>query len=227
MPAELDKHLSMPLTRMRRHRTPEQDEVMRERLIAARVMNGFTAVEAAERFGYGNSTQISLIEAGKRPIPIDRNFIQEASQVYAVSTDFLFGISKNPDLDPIYSERYALMRGFESVLKQQAQVTTTAFFNYAAKQAKISRTQYQAICESIDSLKRAIQVMRDKYGFDEIQGGASALAALESTENSIKPVRTALTAQLEIEALGKSLALGERGPIAYLLDESNGIYLDE
>jgi transcriptional regulator with XRE-family HTH domain len=226
MSAEIDRKLPLSLKRMKRAHKPAQEVIMLERLIAARVMNGFTGVEAAERFGYGNSSQLSLIETGKRPIPQSHEFILHASQVYAVSTDFLFGISTNPDLDPIYAERYALMRGFETVLKQQAQMTTTAFFHYAAKQAKISRTQYQTICESIDSLKHAIQIMRDKFGFDEIQGGASVLAALERTEHAIQPVKTALAAQIEIETLGKNLALGKSGPIAYLLDDNNGIYLE-
>lgn len=226
MTSEIDRNLPLPLKRMVRPRTASQDQVMLERLIAARVMNGFSSVEAAERLGYGNSTQLSMIERGIRPIPKDHRFIQNASSAYAVSTDFLFGISHNPDLDPICAEKYALMRGFESVLKQQAQATTTAFFAYSARQSKLSRTQYQAICESIDSLKRAIQVMRDKYGFDEIQGGASALAALDRTENSIKPVRIVLAAQLEIEALGKSMALGKSGPLSYLMDENNDICLE-
>lgn len=45
---------------------PEELEKLRNNLIVARVMSGMTAVEAAERLGYANSTQLSLIESGKQ-----------------------------------------------------------------------------------------------------------------------------------------------------------------
>jgi hypothetical protein len=92
--------LCKPLTRFMRNRNlPGELEDLRRKLIEARVMQGLTAVEAAEKFGYAKSTQLSLIETGKRPTPTDWRFLKQAAEIYAVSVDWLLGLSPNMEPD--------------------------------------------------------------------------------------------------------------------------------
>ena len=50
-------------TRYSRRGSPGEEEVMRERLVIARVINGFTLEQAQERLG-GREISIARIEAG-------------------------------------------------------------------------------------------------------------------------------------------------------------------
>ena len=68
--------------------------------------------------------------------------------------------------------------------------------------------------------------MRQKYDFDEVRGSSAVLSALENVERSIAPVRKAVASQREIERLLQDVSTGKAGPIAFLLDESNGVCLE-
>ena len=205
------------LVRMRRKSTHEEEALIRERLTAARLMNGFSPVQAQERFD-DELRNIGMIEMGKQPLPKDHEFLSKAAQVYSVSLDFLYGLSPNPERDVVFSERYALMRGFEAILTHQLKATTDAFFKYAQGQDKLCRAQYQNLSESVDAICDAMKVAR-QYGFDELRGGAAVLSSIKRLEDAIKPVRRVLAAQQEIERYCKDLAVGKVGPISYLTAE--------
>jgi transcriptional regulator with XRE-family HTH domain len=215
VPAAPVKKVSLP--RFRRVSTSEEVALMRERLIIARVMNGFSVEQAEERFGE-RCLYLGMIESGKKPFPRSHKFLSLAAQAYSVSLDFLFGLSPNMEVDPIFSQRYTLMRGFAAILEQQAKTTTAAFFNYVTAQDKLCKTQYQELSDSVYGIQSAIEVMR-KHGFDELRGGATVLAILEDLEKAIFPVRKALAAQHEVEEYCKNMSLGKIGPISYLTDE--------
>lgn len=205
------------LPRMRRVASPEDVAVLRERLTAARLMNGFSVDQAQKRFG-GDEFKIGLIESGQQPFPKWHRFLSKAAEVYSVSLDFLYGQSPNAETDAVISERFAIMRGFEAMLAQQAKATSGAFLHYLSSQDKLCKSQYQAIVDAVDKQSDCIAAMR-KHGFDEIRGGAKVLSTLSAIEKAILPVRQALAAQNEIEAYCKNLALGKVGPISYLTSE--------
>lgn len=223
MPAELDREL--PLKRMRRQRAPGQAEALLERMIDARVMNGFTTVEAAERLGCGNE-QISEIEAGSRKIPNDWQFLLKMSQVYSVSVDYLMGISPHYERDVIAAERFTIMRGFEQLQQLQAATMTTAFVMYAA-QGKPSSLELESLCDSIEALKNAVQTMRDlSPEFDDMRGGASVLATVERIGDAIAPLKIAVRRMKVEDQNFIDLASGKQNPISYLMDDNNDAYLE-
>jgi transcriptional regulator with XRE-family HTH domain len=203
--------------------TPDELEIMRQRLIIARVMNGFSLEEAQERLGCPG---IAYIEAGKSGYPRDYKFVLKVARDYSVSADFLLGLTSEPDLNPVTSARYALLRGFEGIVRQQIEATHQVFFAYTKRQGRISRSEHEAVVSAVDAMRSAIEVMREKFGFDDIRGSATVLATLASLEHAIMPLRKTMASQREVESLLHDFSTGKAGAIAYLLDEGNGICLE-
>lgn len=206
---------------------PLQGEIVRERMISARIMNGLSAVEAASRLGYANSTQLSLIESGERKVPNDWQFLLKVSQVYSVSMDYLVGASSNPERDAIASEHFALMRGFEQLQQMQAAAMTTAFIKYGA-QGKPSSSDMESLCNSVETITGAVQTMRDRSPtFDDMRGGATVLASSIRLKAAIVPIREALRRRKENEQHFIDLASGKEGPLSYLTDDNYDIDLEK
>jgi transcriptional regulator with XRE-family HTH domain len=82
-----------------------------------RSLHGLSLSETAVRLGMP-ATRLSLIEAGER-----RPFLQElaqASREFAISTDYLLGLSENDDPGATTVERIAVLRHIEHLMSQQA-----------------------------------------------------------------------------------------------------------
>jgi transcriptional regulator with XRE-family HTH domain len=77
--------------------TPEKIEAGR-RMAYARQMAGLDQVEAAQLLGYSQGVQLSLMEAGKRPVPFDK--LIAAAKLYDTTLDYLCGLVDDPDRDP-------------------------------------------------------------------------------------------------------------------------------
>lgn len=219
---------SAPVKRFVRNKdVPLQKEVMRERLISARIMNGLSAVEAASRLGYANSTQLSLIESGERKMPNDWQFVLKVSEVYSVSMDYLIGISPNPERDAIASEHFAIMRSFEELQRKQAATMTTAFVRHAMVGGTATRDLID-LCAGIESLHTAVTTMRARCPeFDDLRGGATVLASVMRLEAAIVPIREVLRRRKENEQHFIDLASGKEGPLSYLTDDNNDIDLEK
>jgi hypothetical protein len=83
--AKREQCVGQKLRRFTRNKNaPERMETLRYNLIAARVVSSLTAVEAAKRLGYANSTKLSLIETGQRKTPKDWGFLRLASIAWRV-----------------------------------------------------------------------------------------------------------------------------------------------
>lgn len=80
--------------------TPEK-VAMGARLRTAREMAGMSQGDAAEKLGYSQAVQLSLMEAGKRPVNLER-LIQCAS-LYGTTMDYLCGLAPDVDRDPAVS----------------------------------------------------------------------------------------------------------------------------
>lgn len=219
---------SAPVKRFVRNKdVPMERETIRERLVMARVMNGMTAVQAAEKLGYKNSTQISQIEAGERKLPNDWQFLLKMSQVYAVSVDFLLGVSPYPERDAIASEHFAIMRGFEELQKIQSATMTTAFVRYAAM-GRPSTPELDAMCTAAEEVEQAIAVLRSRNPeFDEEwRGSSKVLSSVERLSTAAAPIRSTIRRRKDNEEHFIALASGKKGPLAYLLDGQRSLELE-
>lgn len=77
--------------------TPEK-RAFGARMTAAREMAEITQAEAAKRLGYAAATQLSNMETGNRPVPLE--VLMKAAVLYGTSMDYLCGLSDDPDRDP-------------------------------------------------------------------------------------------------------------------------------
>jgi transcriptional regulator with XRE-family HTH domain len=226
----LDGVPSAPAKRFVRNKdVPRQKEMMRERMISARVMNGMTAVEAATRLGYKNSTQLSEIENGGRKVPNDWQFLLNMSRVYSVSVDYLLGLSPNPERDPVAAENFAMLRGFEHLLEAQAAAMTTAFVRFGAER-NAARIDLQSIVGAAEAVSASLQRLRElNPSFDdEMRGSSSLVSKVERLEQTAIPIKETLKRRALQEQHCLAIAQGKAGPLSpYVDDRQYTLGLDE
>jgi transcriptional regulator with XRE-family HTH domain len=213
---------SAPTKRFVRNKdVPLETEKVRERMISARVMNGLTAVEAAKRLGYANSTQLSQIESGERKVPSDWQFLMRMSAVYSVSVDYLLGVSPHPERDPVAAESFAMLRGFEELIQQQAMSMTTAFIRFG-KEREAARADLQAVCGAAQAVTAALARIRElNPTFDEdLRGSAALLSAVERLEGTAIPIQQTIERRALNEKHCLAVAKGETGPLASYVNDS-------
>ncbi|TAM53822.1 MAG: XRE family transcriptional regulator [Paraburkholderia sp.] len=196
---------------------PEELETLRYNLIVARVLSGMTAVEAAQRFGYKNSTQISLIESGGRPTPRDHQFLRQASQVYAVSCDFLLGLSPHMEFDGRVARQHALVRGTEQILGNIAAQFATVMIKFT-EETKPIPDDFESVSTAAENVARTLAVMREKYGLDDMRGSASLVASVEKLARAVEPLRRKIAHYRSIDAYFDELRAGKLPPIPYLTE---------
>jgi hypothetical protein len=191
---------------------------MRYRLISARIMSGLCAVEAAAKLGYKNSTQLSLIEAGERPVPSHVSWMLNAAMVYSVSVDYLLGVSEHPERHPVAAETFAMLDGFQDLIKIQAASMTAACIA-ASAQGKVSIEEMEALCTSVEAAKNAVQTMQARCPeFDDLIGGATMLATVARLQAAIVPIDKVARQRRAAAPQFIKIAAGDLGNLAYLLD---------
>ncbi|WP_426344249.1 helix-turn-helix domain-containing protein [Pseudoduganella sp. R-32] len=187
MPVEREVPARQALTRFVRNTSrPEDMETLRHNLIAARIVAGLNGIEAAERFGYANSTQLSQIESGARKVPSDWAFLRLASKTYGVSTDFLLGLSPHIEFDSKVTQQHALLRKTEAVIGSVAETFATALIRFAS-QEQLSRVEIERINSAAVRLEEAMAKLRER-GFDDFPGGSVMLAAVDEIVQAAEPL---------------------------------------
>jgi transcriptional regulator with XRE-family HTH domain len=177
------------LRRFVRNKTqPDDLEALRHRLIVARVANGLLATEAAERFGYANSTQLSLIESGARPVPKDFQFIAQAAKAYAVSADWLLGLAGDMEADDEILRRHALLRGTRDALSETLNGFARMTATVAAKM-QLSPDETEDAIAGIESVQRRFRDLCERGQFEDLAGGAPVAWAISDLSRVVAPLR--------------------------------------
>jgi len=150
----------------------ETEKVMRERLVVARNLNSLDQKEAAAKLGFKNSSQLSKVESGAAPLP--KSLLRKASLAYGVSSDWLLGLSNEPERDPQIAGQMAVMRAVHAGIVEHTQNVTAVMLRLANDQLPLEG-QLRTL---IDATRRATQsfekVCRLNSTFqDDIRGGAS------------------------------------------------------
>lgn len=215
--AEREQCIGQKLKRFTRNKNaPERMETLRYNLIAARVVSGLTAVEAAKRLDYANSTQLSLIETGQRKTPTDWEFLRLASLAYGVSTDFLLGLSPHIEIDGKVAQQHALLRKTEAVMSSVAEAFATALIKFS-EQEQLNRADMERISSAAVRLNEVLKRLRDR-GFDDFPGGAPLLAAVTGVIDAAEPVRHKLHQFQSIEDYLAQMRSGQVPVIPYLTE---------
>lgn len=150
----------------------ETEKLMRERLIVARNLNSLDQKEAAAKLGYKNSSQLSKVESGDAPLP--KSLLRKASLAYGVSSDWLLGLSNEPERDPQIAGQMAVMRAVHAGIVEHTQNVTAVMLRLASDQLPLE-SQLRLL---LDATRRAAQsfekVCRLNSTFnDDIRGGAT------------------------------------------------------
>ena len=206
------------LTRFVRNKNlPDDLENLRYNLIVARVMQGMLATEAAEKFGYANSTQLSLIESGKRETPKDHKFLRQAAQIYSVSVDWLLGLSPHMEPDPRVAHQYALLRGTESMMGAIVAQMTTAMIRVAQETQPVAE-ELERLIVQVEAVTERFATLRAHGEFDELAGGAPVIAAVERLTKGLDPLRNKLKKIKGIDSYMAEVRAGTMEPIPYLTE---------
>jgi transcriptional regulator with XRE-family HTH domain len=157
-------------------------KIMGARFIESREINGWGQTEAALKLGYGNSTQLSLIERADRLPPIE--VVKRASTIYGVSCDYLMGTSDEPERDPKHAEKRAAMRQVSDMLESNAEAIVDAMMDSIASGAPTVMTTKGLVDQSVKMVEafnrfREINVKK----FDELRGGSPVVAAIRDMES--------------------------------------------
>lgn len=165
--------------------------VIGNRLIAAREMNGWSQGDAAKALGFTNGTQLCLWESGSRVPPL--HLISRVSEVFGVSTDWLLGLDDAPERDSATAARGAVIRRMSGLLEQHAtQIVDTLLQTQKFDPTPLLRSTgfCGLVLELVDAVGRYRE--RNQDAFDETP--ASALL-----------VRTATDARAAAEKITKAM----------------------
>lgn len=216
--AQREIHVKQALTRFVRNKNLPQDlESLRYNLIVARVMQGMLATEAAELFGYANSTQLSLIESGQRETPKDHKFLRQAAQVYSVSVDWLLSLSPHMEPDAKVAHQYALLRGTETMIGGIVSQITSAMIATANETAPVVE-ELERIITAIDDVAARFAKVTESDAFMDLPGGAPVLAAVQRLTAGVAPLRHKLKKLKGIDAYMEEVRNGSMPSIPYLTE---------
>lgn len=204
---------------------PRELEEYRFRLIVARYRNGMTQVDAARRLGYANSAQLNKIESGAVMPPRDIDFLVKVSHVYAVSVDFLLGLSPNEEYDSRVQQQHAILRGTEDVMEAVASQFASAMVMFTNQTQPVPR-DYRQVVEAVERVTCALQKLRERGEFDDLPGTSPVLHAVEQLDAAVEPLRAKLKEWHGIDEYFRELRDGKMPPIPHLTDRFSQRELD-
>jgi transcriptional regulator with XRE-family HTH domain len=158
------------------------------RMFEAREISGLRQVDAARALGYANSTQLSLVEQGRRLPP--HQILAKASDVYAVSIDYLLGRVDNPERDELSAGRNAALRHAATLIDRHAESVTLLVSRYLTTGAPAALAAGNLLHRIVKAVK-AIEGFRqlNHEGFDDLRGGATLVHALSLLKDSADEAR--------------------------------------
>jgi transcriptional regulator with XRE-family HTH domain len=154
------------------------EELMRERLIVARKLNGLDQKEAAAKLDYKNSSQLSKIENGEAPLP--KSLLRKAAIAYGVSTDWLLGLSNEPERDPQVARTMGVMRAVHEAARKNAERVAIEMLALANDQLPLESHLRRILVASrrvVESFDRSFR--GNEYFETEVRGGAALTNATD------------------------------------------------
>ena len=138
-----------------------------ERMLKAREMSGLSQIEASEKLGFQHSSALAKIELSYLKT-IDPDLAIRASELYAVSLDYLFGLSDfwSRDLPTVHKKQAEIL--IEHATKSQYEAIKTLFKKLIDLSRHISETNAR-----ISEIKRALDLFISRNpDFDDLPCGA-------------------------------------------------------
>ncbi|MES2978036.1 MAG: helix-turn-helix transcriptional regulator [Pseudomonadota bacterium] len=144
------------------------------RFVAARELCGLAQTEAAKKMGYINSTQLSLVEQGKRLPPVAA--IERAAIVYGVAVDFLFDLTSEPERDTSLASRNGAIRRVQDMLERHAEAVAEHVL-VACKGDLTVELRTTGVVKELSALLDGLEnfFLLNKSQFDDLRGGATLI----------------------------------------------------
>lgn len=198
-------------------------KVVGKRFSDARAINGWDQGQAAKMLGYQNSTQLSLIEQGKRLPP--HKALLKASEVYGVSLDYLMGVSDEPERDPKAAERAAGMRSVRALIESSAQQQIGLLMQYLAQGVPAVNTArvLLARCEAMVNEVNSTRKLNAKLFDEKLKNGNKLVRSAEDAAEACVHAREMLARHeriTEFKTRTKEAKAGVTHPLLDLLDDS-------
>lgn len=152
----------------------EEKRACGARLREAREIAGMSQAEAAERLGYSQQVQLSLMESGNRPLTV--HVLLECARLYGTTTDFLLGLAPDSDRDPVV----AVQRHAAALVAAQIQRLTHHMATLSAatvRELMPSLADGQRLAALVLELHRAIQTFHElNPRFENMRASSPVLA---------------------------------------------------
>lgn len=182
-----------PTRRALRRLTEDEstERLMRERLVIARNLNGLDQKQGAEALGYRNSSQLSKVESGDSPFP--KILLRRAAYAYGVSSDWLLGLSNEPERDSHLASEMAVMRAVREAVVANTSLVTRQMLDLAGEQLPLGnnvRSILIAAHQAIATFDRSCR--NNDYFNDEVRGGATLARAMDELQEVVIGVEKAI-----------------------------------
>ena len=167
----------------------------RERMREARVMAGFTKVDASTLLGYANTSMIAKIESvqptNRKELSIE--LLIKASKAYGVSIDYLLGVSDYPERDPETVEQMAVYAAIQTNLKVASVSLMHFIIDKTHDQLHSSKTQ-SVIADSLElcNLFDRVRELNQPVFDEDIRGGANLISQVTKTRKQLTAAKNAL-----------------------------------
>lgn len=169
----------------------ETEQLMRERLIVARNLNGLDQQKAAEKLGYKNSSQLSKVESGEAPFP--KSLLRRAAYAYGVSSDWLLGLSNEPERDSHLASEMAVMRAVREAVVANTSIVTRQMLDLAAEQMPLANHVRSMLIAAHQATTTFDRCCRNNASFqDDIRGGASLTRAMDDLQEVVIGIEKAM-----------------------------------
>jgi transcriptional regulator with XRE-family HTH domain len=167
---------------MRRADQAKSVKIFGERMREARELNKLSQKDAAKLLGYANSSKLAKIEAASDGNSYPNWLPIKAAHVYAVSTDFLFGISDDWERDPVVSQERDITRflfeHWERAKAAEVNAIRVLHNKIVTLEKAVSRTIFRSK-ENLETINRVREINPD-YD-DKIKLGSKLARLLEET----------------------------------------------
>ncbi|NMM78573.1 hypothetical protein B2J88_32655 [Rhodococcus sp. SRB_17] len=182
------------------HLSPDRGlatSVVGPRIVAARELNGIPQFELAKRLGYENSAHLSQVETGRR-IP-NMTFLVSVCKALAVSSDWLLGLSDEPDFDPKLARKAALLRAVRGQLDAVVGALSDTFEEHHAHENPV------CVAQLVDSADQAVDAFvkfqaANEDAFIDMPAGAPLAHATRRLGDNVETARASLKRHLEFDA---------------------------
>ncbi len=150
-----------------------------ERLRQARELCNISQIEAARQFGYRNPSKLSKIEGAIDTFSVPLWFIVQASAMYQVSTDYLFGLTEDFEVSPRATIERVTARWVFAQVTAQERLILDALHAVNDQIERVMDVFPKAHAQALE-VARALERFRElNPGFDDMRGGSTLLAAVE------------------------------------------------